>query len=549
MRFKSLFLATSTLAVAALVMVMFVGFVSAEIIAEQDFIRDAVTGFVMTSDYDGDGYVASGPTAKAGWVYMKNAEDFYDIQRITLRWDADRFKAAVDGDGNTLWSYWEDNVEFKKGGTVNVGHIAHGYSYTDDREFVDYVIYFHDDIDFTAYDGTERFSFAVLSEDYHFTQDTDIYPISRPGVSDGYVYSYGLDDGELLMSCSNGLYVLGNDSDSVDIGDPDHYYSVVNRYNFSNRAIFEDVSGVSGLYKLTIQREDLPGFSGSVSSMFTIYDSGYVYAEQDSCRDVNETIYVFDTCCDWLVLNCTSSWDVRWSYNRTDLCDVPEPGYFNLSGYTRSVYGNLVPGVLLTAQDNAEYSNNISFYEFEDLDTGSFDLAWNKTGYLNDSVLMYIESPGDYQRDVYLIPLDALDAGEFGGVVYDFCTHKSIQGAYIYLFNETADSGKYTYSNKYGFYRFAGMTEGLDYEVSASKDGYDASIVHSFTFNESNVNETHCKTKSIWLLPEDGCPEDGGIPTPPPAPTPTPHEWTNEEIVSWLRVNLKIGRASCRERV
>ena len=207
-------------------------------------------------------------------------------------------------------------------------------------------------------------------------------------------------------------------------------------------------------------------------------------------------------------------------------------------GKTRDVFGNIVPAVNVHAEGEDTVSNSIGDYELCLEDVSGVGITANLSGYHNYSRYLLIDTDGVYVHDIYMVPENALDAGEFGGVVYDYCTQRSIQGAYVYLVNETADSGKYAYTNKYGFYRFAGLAPDLDYKVSASKDGYDGSIVHSFTFNESNVNETHRKTKSIWLLPEGGCPEDGGIPTPPPAPTTPPHEWTNEEIVSWLRVNL-----------
>ena len=452
----------------------------------------------------------------------------------------------VDSDFFTVWeghpSHFEADVPVYYDGGV-VGYMTHGYAVAVGGDRVFYFMSFGNTFDVSTLPESGSFSlnFTALSEDWHFgggSTATDFCRVNL-GLEDSKVSLLNVGEVVLYTSDASYAYFVAYNSDYIR-GDPSLNYNVLMTFAFQNFVYIYEAND-AGVYPLIIQREGFGEYEGTVGSTWKIHDADYLYLNESDYSFVNTSLYLMPSVCgNVLYFECHDTIDSNDGYywNAEGFCELPEPGYFDLSGYTRSVYGNLVPGVLLTAQGNTEYSNNISFYKFENLETGSFDLAWNKTGYHNDSVPMYIGTPGSYERDVYLIPLDALEEGEFGGVVYDWCTHQSIQGAYVYLFNATADSGKYAYSNKYGFYRFAGMTEGLDYEVSASKDGYDGSIVHSFTFNESNVNETHRKTKSIWLLPEDGCPEDGGIPTPPPAPTTPPHEWTNEEIVSWLRVNL-----------
>jgi len=475
-------------------------------------------------------YSYSPVTRKPDRFCIDTAEVLTNVYRVTVVVDSDAFTPAQDSDGNNIYSLWAEHVGIYSdaGKTAQIGNITHGYIYHGGYGTVSYVVEFHD-FDSSGLSGNTYAFFNALGETGGGFE-VGYVPVAS------YMYDY-LDPGQMSLAGSGDhLYAIGWYPDGP-AGDPDHLYTLMTQEEFQNIFYVESLN-VSGWYKFSIWREDQPGWSGRVASRYIVYSSDYIYFNQSNCVSTNQSVLMFADCCEWLDVTVITERGSTFNYNISGICEVPELGYFDLSGYTRSVYGNIVPDVSLTAQGETEYSNNISFYEFADLETGSFDLAWNKTGYHNDSVSMYIGTPGDYERDVYLVPLDALDEGEFGGVVYDYCTHKSIQGAYVYLFNETADSGKYAYSNKYGFYRFAGMTEDFDYEISASKDGYDASIVHSFTFNESNVNETHCKTKNIWLLPEDGCPEDGGVPTPPPAPTPTPHEWTNEEIVSWLRVNL-----------
>jgi len=518
------------LLLAALVLVMCVGCVTAgDVIYEHDFHQSSGATFDYQVVYPGQ--VSGQPNIFPTCLVMDSIEENSGLHNFFVSVDADYFNPMLDDDDNIIRSHFDNGVNLKlSNGVVIIGNITHGYAYSADLSHVSYYI-FVEDWDIGELTGNQYATFAELSGDGPWgfecakSSTTELYGV--------------LNGGEIAIAYYQGsvgaIWTIGYSS-TFSYGDPDHIYFLDHVHYFWNKVYVEEVDGM--LYKLTIQRENLPGWSGATQSRYSISSVDHVYVDQSTVRSINETFYIFDDCCEWLQFYCWDSNDFPFETNATDICAVPEPGYFDLSGYTRSITGNLIPGVLLTAQDEAEYSNNISFYEFENLDTGAFDLAWNKTGYHNDSVSMYVGMPGDYERDVYLIPLDALDEGEFGGVVYDWCTHQSIQGAYVYLFNETADSGSYAYSNKYGFYRFASMAEDLEYEISASKDGYDASIVHSFTFNESNVNETHCKIKNIWLLPEGGCPEDGGIPTPPPAPTPIPHEWTNEEIVSWLRVNL-----------
>ena len=520
--FKKLLLTASALAVAALVLVMVVSCVSAsDEIATFEVCRhfplDWNYQVISTTSTVGD------PDYKPNFLFVKNVDDLKAIKRV--QYDGNVF---ID-EGAEASGFTTGPLRYRADDGVIVGNVTCGY--TSGSGSVSYYQFWINDLNdnLDDYDGEEFFYFSSPGGTWHL--DNWVCAITRD-----YIF-YGLGAGEMCFASLSGAsyYWLGWDS-AASRGLESHVYRQQLYHTFYNFVRINEIA--PGYYEILIQREGdvLSGFS--TSSMAHIWDDNYTYFNQSAYKDTNQSSYATTSICGGLNVELTDVHGKVWTHTFSDFCTLPDYGTFDLSGYTRSVTGNLIPGVLLTAQGESTYSNNISFYEFQNLDTGSFDLAWNKTGYWNDSVSMYIGTPGSYERDVYLIPLDALEEGEFGGVVYDFCTHQSIQGAYVYLFNETADSGKYAYSNKYGFYRFAGMTEGLDYEVSASKDGYDGSIVHSFTFNESNVNETHRKTKNIWLLPEDGCPEDGGIPTPPPAPTSPPHEWTNEEIVSWLRVNL-----------
>jgi len=519
--YNFLHFAAASLCIGLLVFVMLTGCVQgSELLASHEFYHGATNESIK---YDFAENIGAGlATRSIVSLYIAEPSLYLASDTLTITYDRSRVvNYPKDVFGNDRMNYYIES-DLKIGASV-VGHCTHGYSVGTDK------IYYHfifDSLDLEGYGSGQTIvidnpiaalDLQILGDQVHFENYFEDEYL--------YVWEYAYPK----------WYTIGDGNQY----DTPVEYEIYSSYAFDNYFYIYDLGSC---YRLDIQRENISGWDDAVESKWYVYDANYTYINETEYVNYNTSSYVlpacFDTFCDVLYVSVTTPYGDFWGTREfTDLCKVPEPGYFNLSGYTRSTDGNLIPSVKLTAQGGIEYSNNIGFYQFENLATGSFTLDANKTGYNNSSESLYIGSAGDYQHDVYMIPLDALDTGEFGGVIYDYCTRKPILGAYVYLFNETADSGSYAYSNKYGFYRFAGMTEGMDYEVSASKDGYDASIVHSFTFNESNVNETHYKTKNIWLLPEGGCPDEP-IPTSPPAPTPIPHEWTNEEIIGWLRVNL-----------
>jgi len=477
---------------------------------------------------------------RPGGICFKDVEKFADTAYILVTWDSMEVCEVYEGTSckdDLLYDYsWDRGL--KNGATV-VANVTVGYQRDGVTGEWIFYCYFKDQNGWDTLSGDEYLAFSSTLTcpgncvNYKFNDLPH-----TPNIN--YHWYDDIESGECIITTADPSAIVGMLAKG-DLGDGyDATYDIVQTI---------------AIYQYYEIEELIPGYCYNISlvkntyypwsSKIVVYNDNYLFINQ-TVFDLENSSHVVigdsavDMCTNGIIFDCYLYSDMAPMQNvhAGGFCGDAEPGYFDLSGYTRSVYGNLISEVLLTTQGETEYSSNTSFYKFENLETGSFTLVANKTGYWNTTDSMYVGVAEDRQHDVYMIPLDALDEGEFGGVVYDYCTLKPILGAYVYLFNETADSGSYAYSNKYGFYRFAGMTEDIGYKISASKDGYDASIVHSFTFNESNVNETHYKTKNIWLLPEGGCPEDGGIPTPPPAPTPTPHEWTNEEIVSWLRVNL-----------
>lgn len=526
--FRKLLLAASALAVAALVLVMFVSCASADVIYDEEysFEGNKTKPYLMGSTYNG--HPTTGFTVTN--VYVEDIETFEMAGlQLTVQFPESYMqKYPEDFWGNPIHNMYAEDVNVTCDSVVR-GTCTHGYTVGGDVVY--YHVFFDQNCDFDGLSGNKLISFDVIHTDF------------KPGMAnkpsttgDDWIYSGMLGPSEMGIGSSYTSYrkLILQDYGTTDIV----------RYSISNWCDFRNdfsIDAKTAYYEMTINRTP-SGFSGDTESGWLIWSGDFEYINQSAgYEDETQIVYVFPPFtdfCEEINIHIETPLGVELDRSIEGICDIPDPELFNLQGYTRSVEGNLIPAVLLSFAGDSQYSSEIGYYAFENVETGSYTLTGNKSGYFNTTDSLAILQGGMCWHDVYMIPLDSLEEGEFGGVVYDYCTHQSIQGAYVYLFNETADSGSYAYSNKYGFYRFAGMAENLSYEVSASKDGYDASIVHSFTFNESNVNETHYKTKTIWLLPEDGCPEDGGIPTPPPAPTPPPHEWTNEEIVSWLRVNL-----------
>ena len=445
---------------------------------------------------------------------------------------------STDGWGYDRYSHYVESDIMC--GASDIGDCLFGYTRSRDASEV-YIHLIITEWDIGGLTGNQIVTLATPIDDFEVTwkrSHDSANTLARylegystyPGIESGCIVGYHLD---------GTIYRYG--IHGTTSGPPDAHYVLKSVVDFKNNVLIEQYP----MYvKISVVKENCSGDFLYSTSKWKIYDSNVTYIDEIafSTEDVSTYVSVGDysSFCDSVTLVCSILYisGEKWNVTINDICEYEEI-FFDLEGYTRSIYGNLVGNVSITYQGDDVYSSDAGFYSFDDCSgLGNSLLVANKSGFFDTQMDILPQTSGTYWFDIYMIPIDALDTGEFGGVIYDYCTLKPILGAYVYLFNETADSGSYAYSNKYGFCRFAGMVEDMEYEVSASKDGYDASIVHSFTFNESNVNETHCKTKNLWLLPEGGCPEDEGIPTPPPAPTPTPHEWTNEEIVSWLRVNL-----------
>jgi len=450
-------------------------------------------------------------------IFVNGAENWAGSPYVTLAYDMDHVQ-VVPG---SVSYYIESDLYI---GAAKVGECTHGYTKpgAGGADMLYYSIFF-DDLDLSGYEGRQ----------YIEIETTMNVQFRMYGTNENK-WSGGLAAGDCIFGWFDSLYkICGYEYGETT---PDHYYSSQVDVDFCNDITITDEGG---FYKIFVDKTTACPHKAST---WHVVDSDVQYINETTSNSVDQTSYVtyamFDSFCDGLTITAEGVYETDYSASPGALCDF-EPFEYSLSGKTYSIYGNIVPGANVTYQSDLVATDELGYFQFIGCSAGGgSELKAVKEGYHNATFDFLGTSAVDYWIPVYMLPVDVLDTSEFGGMVYDYCTLEPILGAYVYLFNETADSGSYAHTNKYGFYRFAGLEADLEYEVSASKDGYDASIVHSFTFNESNVNETHRKTMNIWLLPEGGCPEDGGIPTPPPAPTPTPHEWTNEEIVCWLRVNL-----------
>jgi len=382
---------------------------------------------------------------------------------------------------------------------VSRGSVIHGYSVGGDKIY--YNVFFSSDVDMSGLSGDKKINFTTPISDL----ELKLVGATLPGTYG----SLGSTDMVFGNTGNNRVLLFRGGMTS-----PVHKYYNTRYIDFRNDL---RVYACPVFYRFDILRENLSGWDGDTVSKWHIYSGDFDYINSSGYNAIDESAYAFpplDVFCDEVDITIGSPAGYYREDKLLDICDI-EIGYFDLSGYTRSVYGALIPDVKLTAQDNTKYSNNIGFYKFENLKTGSITLEGSKTGYWNVSDSLYISSPGSYWHDVYMIPLDALDTGEFGGVVYDYCTLAPVENAYVYLLNKSSAEESYVIASGTGFYKFPGLAVDSNYSVRASKIGYEQSVIYDFTFNE-----TTDKIHNIWLLPEGGCPEKP-IPTAPP-PTPTP---------------------------
>lgn len=504
---------------------------------------NASCNVIYTETYTFDGNVSRGYDLKSNngdtWVLyeldLMFVDDIETINFENMVLTVEYENAAIDQRPTNYWgtpytSYYEKGTVKEFGTETELGTIMHGYTMGPTR--FSYNIYFNDDCDFSAYSGQQKLTFSIL-EDFIFDTVKENYEAN--------IWSE-IDSGEISLGCDRSSYGYSSVVQEKEQSEDWYtHYNICNFANLRNDFVISRCSG--GYYTLDVIR-NISGWEGDVASGWVISTDTYEYLNETGFTTDDVTVYAFPPLpefCDELTININGASGCEINDVIEGLCTI-EAYEFDLWGRTYDVNGNIITGVYVTLGDQYTTSDATGAYSFSEIVVGEYTLNASKSGYFDVNDTIAIFTAGNYYHPIILIPKEVLDTSEFGGIIYDYCTLEPSHGAYVYLFNETASSGNYVYSNKQGFYRFAGLTEGLKYQVSASKEGYEGSIVHSFTFNETNLNESYCKVKNIWLLPEGGCPEDegGGIPTATPAPTPTPHEWTNEEIVSWLRTNLMI---------
>jgi len=535
--FKSLLVTASFLVTALLLIMICVTCVSADtVVYEHEYIleNDTGVGYDLISSSGPPGY-----NPEHCWIRciaFRNPQCFENLKSINVRYTSEMISNWPKNFWGQIKSseFVESDITYK--GSV-IGTCTHGYSRTYTGN-LSYIIIIHS-LDLSGVDNNDNITLATYLTDLEIKNACIYYddiPEDQIAVGDPY----------------SDTYIRGI-GDNPNTGEDYSHYWYTKTLNFQNNLEVLYDSQVN-YYTIHIIK-DVPRYEGTVSSKWRINDSVNIYINESSYNDTDITTYVvpamYDDFCDGLDIKIQAATSEFINDTLYDLCDY-EIGYVNLSGYTRSIDGNLIKSVELdvVGRDNYALSNEFGWYCFGDdcllqyayipelnetnfgdpIETGSFTLNSNKSGYYNITEDMYIGTSGSYQHDIYMIPLDALDTGEFGGIVYDYCTLEPIKNSYVYLLNKTSGDERYIITNENGFYKFSNLVEDMNYSVRAFKVNYEESVIYDFMFNETNE-----KTHNIWLLPEGGCLEEP-IPTaPPPTPiTPTPSPSPIPDIIFGL---------------
>ena len=443
-------------------------------------------------------------------IRIKEVEDFVNVTFIGFETHDNYFE------NNSKSSYFIESPISYAGDIV--GNITHGFSCSvvDDKVF--YTVTFHD-LDLTGLSGTiDLFvNNTFLDAYYKANYEASAYPT--------------IDKGECYFFEAE--YNLGIFGHGTNGGDFNHRYYVIKKTAFLNILTVWDKTGV---YEIRLQRENITGYEDADwwnvvtnASKFICYDKHFIYADETDFTTTNYSANAWnDSFCEEVFFSVEDTSNLFYNYTVQNICFIEEYDV-TVQGYTKSSKGNLIQNVGIDYDEDIAYdiySDETGFYKYSLENVGSVAYIANKTGFFNQSDTLIFYKNGTFQHDIIMIPLTELNTGEFGGIVYDYCTKESIGTGVVYLINETSGNESYTYTNQYGFYEFEGLNESLDYTVRAYKSGYEESVVYNFTFDETTK-----KTQNIWLLPESGCIEDEGLPEITPTPTLTPERETIQDSV------------------
>jgi hypothetical protein len=159
---------------------------------------------------------------------------------------------------------------------------------------------------------------------------------------------------------------------------------------------------------------------------------------------------------------------------------------------------------------------------------GIYTVTTSKTGYqtsTSEDLLMEFDNTW---AQIYLTPI-GYGNGTLYGNVNDADTGYAIKDVHVIITNATDQIDAYTSSG--GYYEATGLAQSSTYTIQAVKSGY-------YTYNGSVTTEASgASHKSFNMVSETATP----TPTATVLPTSTypggeGHEWTNDEIVTMLRV-------------
>lgn len=213
------------------------------------------------------------------------------------------------------------------------------------------------------------------------------------------------------------------------------------------------------------------------------------------------------------------------------LFNPPTPGSIKFGGTViDSDTNQIISGALVSVDGVTTTSDTTNaFGEFLIyLYPGIYTVTTSKTGYqtsTSEDLLMEFDNTW---AQIYLTPI-GYGNGTLYGNVNDANTGYAIKDVHVIITNATDQIDAYTSSG--GYYEATGLAQSSTYTIQAVKSGY-------YTYNGSVTTETSgASHKSFNMVSETATP----TPTATVLPTTTypggeGHEWTNDEIVTMLRV-------------
>ena len=170
------------------------------------------------------------------------------------------------------------------------------------------------------------------------------------------------------------------------------------------------------------------------------------------------------------------------------------------------------------------------------LSEGYYTITTSKSGYQNNVQSDLLIDHDVTWAQIHLSPVESGN-GTLYGRINDVDTGHALSDVHVIITNASDQIDVYTSSG--GYYEATGLAQPSTYTIQAVKSGY-------YTYNGSVTTEASGATYKAFdmvPIPSTPTPTPTVIPTYPPTELPTSyypggegHEWTNDEIVTMLRV-------------